>query len=303
MAADNAPMMEEFTWEQCLSLLDECERCGVQTITLTGGEPMLHPKFMDIVRECAKRRLYITDINTNGSFLTAEMLEEWKSLGVEQIRIIRTTEAPRWNENGRGMCLDILEYYDEMLKLMARLVKAGLAIGVDVWQFAYYYPWTKRYYFHPVQTDCERYRDSIPVCRGARGTIAVAHTGELSPCNQMSGSLAKLGIRLGNVKEQPLHQLLSGSDYLDTVTTPVSVVKEKNARCQACQYWQVCMGGCRAIATAFAEDMLHYAPSKCAFFKGGYMKKIDDAFAEADPAYRCGNSTGGMAREGEQAAQ
>ena len=46
MAADNGPMLGEFTWEECLALLDECERCGVQTLTLTGGEPMLHPRFM-----------------------------------------------------------------------------------------------------------------------------------------------------------------------------------------------------------------------------------------------------------------
>ena len=53
MAADNAPMMDEFTWEECLALLDEVEYAGIQTITLTGGEPMLHPHFMDLCREIA----------------------------------------------------------------------------------------------------------------------------------------------------------------------------------------------------------------------------------------------------------
>lgn len=366
MASDNAPEMAEFTWEQCLDLLDECQRCGVQTVTLTGGEPMLHPRFMDLVRECARRRLYISEVNTNGSFVTNELLEEWKSLGmdtefkisydgvghhdwlrnvpgaeekalrairlckehgfrvrvqtnvhrgnldvmfdtvklldslgVEQVRIIRTTETPRWDRNGKGLCLEIGEYYDEMLKLMGRLVKAGLSIQVDVWQFAHYHPQTKRYYFHPVVEECGCYRDSIPLCRGARGTIAVAHTGEVYPCNQMSGTLAKWGIRLGNVKERPLRELLSQGEYLDLVTTPVSAVKEKNAVCRECPYWPACMGGCRAIATALTRDMLHYDPSKCLFFKGGYMKKIDDAFAAADPAYRCGNDTGEMDRAGE----
>lgn len=363
MAADNAPMMEEFTWEQCLELLDECVRCGVQTITLTGGEPMLHPRFMDIVRECAKRHLCISEVNTNGSFLTPEMLEEWKSLGmdilvkisfdgvghhdwlrnvpgaeekamrairlckehgfrvraqtnvhrgnldvmldtvklldsmgVEEVRIIRTTETPRWNENGQGMCLELQEYYDKMLELIERLVGEKLGIQVDVWQFAYYFPKSKTYYFHPVQAQCGQYRDSIPLCRGARGTIAVSHTGELSPCNQMAGTLAKMGITLGNVKSRPLHELLTEGNYLDTVTMPVSAVKEKNSQCQECQYWPACMGGCRAIAIALTKDLLHADPSKCLFFKGGYMKKIDDAFAAADPEYRCGDDVGNMAR-------
>ena len=80
MAADNSPLMTEFTWEQCLNLLNEIERCGIQTISLTGGEPMLHPKFMDIVRESCSRRITINEIITNGSFITDEILDEFISL-------------------------------------------------------------------------------------------------------------------------------------------------------------------------------------------------------------------------------
>ena len=364
MASDNAPMMEEFTWEQCLDLLDGCERCGVQTLTLTGGEPMLHPRFMDIVRECARRHLYIAEINTNGSFLTEKMLDEFKRLdmhplikisydgvghhdwlrnspgaeekairaiqlcktegfsvraqtnvhrgnldvmydtvaqldaqGVEEIRIIRTTETPRWNENGKGQCLELDEYYEAMLKLIKKIVQGGHRIDVDVWQFAYFYPSNKTYYYHPVQCQCGKYQDSIPVCKGARGTIAVAHTGELSPCNQLAGTFAKLGIRCGNVKKTPLQKLLSQGDYLDLVTMPVSMVREHNDVCQNCSYWEACMGGCRAISTALTKDFLHYDPAKCLFFKGGYMKKIDEVFASAD--YRCGDDTGNMNKDGE----
>lgn len=83
MAADNGPMLGQFSWEECLTLLDECERCGVQTVTLTGGEPMLHPRFMDIVRECARRRICVGEINTNGSLLTKEMLGEFRKLGMD----------------------------------------------------------------------------------------------------------------------------------------------------------------------------------------------------------------------------
>ena len=36
---------------------------------------------MDIVRECARRRLCSGEINTNGSFLTEEILDEFRALG------------------------------------------------------------------------------------------------------------------------------------------------------------------------------------------------------------------------------
>ena len=83
MAADNAPMMGEFNWGECVAFLDECERCGIQSVTLTGGEPMLHPRFRDIVREIARRGMYLIELNTNGSFLSAEFLDELKALGMD----------------------------------------------------------------------------------------------------------------------------------------------------------------------------------------------------------------------------
>ncbi len=168
MAADNAPNMSQFTFDQCITLLDEMEECGIQTVSLTGGEPMLHPNFPDIVKECVKRHIYINEVITNGSFITKEILCELQKLaveplfkisfdglghhdwlrgakgteqktlaaielchemgfrvrvqmnlhkgnietlmptavlldgmGIEELRIIRTTEAPRWEQNGK----------------------------------------------------------------------------------------------------------------------------------------------------------------------------------------------------------
>lgn len=296
MAADNAPMMEEFTWEQCLNLLDECVRCGIQTITLTGGEPMLHPRFMDIVRECEKRRLNIAEINTNGSFITEEMLDEFHALGMDVLIKISYDGIGHhdWLRNRPGA--------EEKAVRAIRLCKEkGFRVRVDIWQFALFNPATGIYHYQPVQGQCGKYRDSTPVCKGARGTIAVAHTGELAPCNQLSGTFAKMGIRCGNVKQTPLSEILAGGDYLDMVTMPVTQVSAHNEVCRSCQYWKCCMGGCRAISTAFTGDFLHYDPSKCAFFKGGYMKRIDDVFAKAKRPYRCADDTGNMDRAGEKA--
>lgn len=370
MAADSGPMLGEFSWDECLALLDECERCGVQNVTLTGGEPLLHPRFMDIVRECARRRLFVGEINTNGSLLTAAVLDEFRALGmdtefkvsydgvghhdwlrgvdgaeedalramrlahergfkvraqtnvhrgnldamfktvrlldemgVDEVRIIRTTETPRWAANGGDATLGIVEYYDAMLDLVDRCVRAGFGIAVDVWQFIYYAPRTGAYGFHPAQIQCGRYRDTTPACKGVRGDIAVAYTGEVYPCNQMSGTFAALGKSFGNVKETPLHDLLVSGPYHDTVMLPVSEIRAHNPECRACAYWPVCAGGCRAIALAFTRDYRHYDPAKCAFFKGGYPARADAVFAGARTPgglpYRCVNDLGDLPRAGE----
>ena len=199
MADGSGPMLGQFSWEECVSLLDECERCGIQTVTLTGREPMLHPDFMDIVRECARRRICVGEINTNGSLLTPAMLDELRRLGmdpeikvsfdgvghhdwlrgvagaegdaldamrlahgrgfrvraqtnvhrgnldampatvelldamgVEEVRVIRTTETPRWRENAGKASLGVVEYYDAMLDLMALCVERDFDIAVDL---------------------------------------------------------------------------------------------------------------------------------------------------------------------------
>ena len=59
------------------------------------------------------------------------------------------------------------------------------------------------------------------------------------------------------------------------------------------------MGGCRAISLAFTKNYNHFDPSKCAFFKGGWMGEIDRVFAAAPGAYRCLSETGSMDKSGE----
>ena len=100
---------------------------------------------------------------------TIELLDE---MGVEEVRVIRTTETPRWRENSEDATLGVIEYYDAMLDLMALCVERDFDISVDVWQFAYFNPRHGTYGYHPTQIACSRYRDNIPACKGARGDIA-----------------------------------------------------------------------------------------------------------------------------------
>ena len=368
MARDNSPMMGEFSWEECLALLDECERCGVHNFTITGGEPLLHPRFMDLVREMTRRGMTLDKLNTNGVLLTPEMLQEFRTLGqspevkvsfdgvghhdwlrgvegceedalaamrmakeagfrvmaqtnvhrgnlaamhetvrlldamgVDQIRIIRTTESARWRENSQDATLGIVEYYDAMLGLTQALLEDDLRIDVIMWQFLSWDSAARQYFFPPAQVDRGCYRDALPVCRDARGSVSVSYTGEILPCNQMSGTLASWGVSLGNVHETPLHELLRSGAYRDCVMMPVSEVRDHpgNEDCAGCEYWPTCTGGCRAIALIVSGDYRALDPAKCAFFKGGYMAKVDEAFARANERWHCVNDLGDLSRGGD----
>ena len=49
-AADNADRMAEWDYGALVELFDQAAECGIHSFTLTGGEPMLYPRFNDIVR-------------------------------------------------------------------------------------------------------------------------------------------------------------------------------------------------------------------------------------------------------------
>lgn len=80
-AADNAPLMTEWGLEDLVRLFDQAQACGVHSVMLTGGEPMLHPRFMDAVRGIHARGMFVDKINTNGYFISKEALDDLHALG------------------------------------------------------------------------------------------------------------------------------------------------------------------------------------------------------------------------------
>ena len=79
-AAENADRMAEWDYEEVLDLLDQAEECGFHSISLTGGEPMLHPRFADVVRAIYARNMVLDRLATNGYFLREETLELFREL-------------------------------------------------------------------------------------------------------------------------------------------------------------------------------------------------------------------------------
>lgn len=340
-AADNAPLMSEWTTDEANKLLDEARDCGINAFTITGGEPMFHKNFFDVLEGIYRRGMYVEELNTNGYFITDETLARMKaigcmpllkisfdgigfhdymrnrkgaedsalkaislclkngfrvkvqtnmnrrnresmlktaemldSIGVDEMRIIRTTEAPRWVKNAGDACLTLREYFDETLTLWQKYSQKNHDMALTVWQLGTLYPTAKRYTLTAVNTCPGKYRDSAPVCKGNRGMVAVGANGHVYPCHQMSGYYEQHGDVLGNAKKTPLSEILSGGKYLDEVCTTLKTLRENNAKCDKCKFFEQCNGGCRAVALALTDDKSGSDPSKCLFWEERYDKKI-----------------------------
>lgn len=146
---------------------------------------------------------------------------------------------------------------------------------IDIWQFLTIFSDIRAFRVRPVECAEGEYRDSLPVCRGNRGKVAVAANGNVYPCMQISGSYDAKKEFLGNVKTDHLQTLLQGGKYLDEVCATVKTLAQNNRRCALCRYFKYCAGGCRALAFALTGDKLGSDPAKCVFFQKGYYEKIE----------------------------
>jgi len=72
----------ELSYEDMIHILDEAKSCGVLGFTITGGEPLIHKRFIDIMKEIYKRDMMVFELNTNGFFITKDLLDEMKSFNM-----------------------------------------------------------------------------------------------------------------------------------------------------------------------------------------------------------------------------
>lgn len=342
-AKDNAPLNSELTYEEILHILDQARDIGINAFTLTGGEPLVHRRFLDVVKAIYERNMHVFELNTNGLLLNREILDEFKEigcnplikisfdgigyhniirqhpraeeltikaiklciengfkvkaqvqvnrknvhvmmntakllndLGVWEMRIIRTTEAPRWEKNSPDSTLTFDEYYEAMLEFAEAYINSGMDMIVDIWTYIRLHPTQQSYFLVPIDCSKEEFNLRIPMCKGNRGMIAVSSSGEVVPCMQMSGYFMEHGISLGNILTTPLKELTMDSPYLNLAMAPLLKQVVENDKCGNCKYYKACTGGCPALGLLYSKDVdfYHEDITKCAFFENGWYEKV-----------------------------
>jgi len=72
--------------EEIKKRLDILANMGTSIITISGGEPMMHPQLDDIIRHIRKRGM-VAGLITNGFFLNQERIERLNAAGLEHLQI------------------------------------------------------------------------------------------------------------------------------------------------------------------------------------------------------------------------
>ncbi len=81
MASDTQAAPAQFSYEEALHVIDQLLQCDIRDVMLTGGEPLLHPRFADIVRAAVQAGISISRLYTNAVLLNEQHLALFEQLG------------------------------------------------------------------------------------------------------------------------------------------------------------------------------------------------------------------------------
>src|SRR3979411_158460 len=80
--------------EQMLRRVDQLGDLGTSVITISGGEPLLHPQLDDIIPPLRRRRI-VSGLITNGYLLTADRIQRLNRSGLAWLELLLARRHPR----------------------------------------------------------------------------------------------------------------------------------------------------------------------------------------------------------------
>jgi mycofactocin biosynthetic radical S-adenosylmethionine protein MftC len=267
-----APHSPPLSFDEILALLDQLKDMGVLYLTLTGGEPMVHPRFWDVAY-AAKERNFALRIFTNGTLIdeaVADRLADLRPFCLEvSVHGAReeTALALHRTPGAFEALLKALDFLQERnlrvyLKcIVTKLVEDELeeikALGARFGFPAYFDPVLTlsddglTYPLELAASDEGLYRmyksKSLDIgnspfqrepgqynCNVGTGTLHVDPYGSVQPCVQWKQSI-------GNLREMPLREIWENSPLLESVRKACLAVPamlqekvEEHAYCMHC---------------------------------------------------------------------
>lgn len=104
-------------------LIDFMAKNKVLFLSLTGGEPLLHPKIMDIIKYAKKKGFYV-HVASNGTLLTLNKAKELKNAGLDLISFSI--------DHHTSKVQDYIRRHKDEQKKAIKAIKNAKAAGLDV---------------------------------------------------------------------------------------------------------------------------------------------------------------------------
>jgi len=243
-------------------------------------------KAIRLCREAGFQVRINMNVNRRNREVILDSVRMLEDMGVHTVRLIKTTEAPRWQLNAGGDSLTIDEYYAFSADFAARYRESGMGLPVVIWQSLYLRGETRAFHAFPVKTRACRYREDAHICSAMLHKISLQASGDLIPCAPLAGLFTLRDIHMGNVKRDGLQKLLTAGPLMDSVNLRTGDRRRAGGKCSRCRYFPSCQGGCPALSMLFGGSLLSPDDYKCAFFEGGWYEhycEVLDGWTNLNP--------------------
>ena len=117
------PTPDELTLEEKLDLVRQLDEAGVAAVALSGGEPTIHPHFLRVVEELARRGIYVS-VATNGwMFANKERLKQAVDKGLRYVEVSVDSARPEVHDKFRG----VPGAWERAVKALENAVEMGVS--------------------------------------------------------------------------------------------------------------------------------------------------------------------------------
>jgi MoaA/NifB/PqqE/SkfB family radical SAM enzyme len=116
---------DELNFDQVMRVLEQLRDAQVPYLALSGGEPLVHPRFFELVEFITSHGINLK-IETNGHHVTPEVAKRLKDLEVKAVQISLDGATPSSFNKMRA-----LGRFEKALEAMRNLRKAGVPLEVN----------------------------------------------------------------------------------------------------------------------------------------------------------------------------
>ena len=115
--------VRELTTDEWRQVIDRLDAAGVPMVTFTGGEPTMREDIAELV---GYARRMVTRLNTNGTNLTEELVENLKAAGLDSLQVTLYSHSAEVHNALVGA-----ERFEDTVRGIKRAVAAGLDISIN----------------------------------------------------------------------------------------------------------------------------------------------------------------------------
>lgn len=287
---------DELNTKEILKIIDTLSSLGVHFLTLSGGEPFVHPDIFTIITHARNAPMSVFII-TNGTLLTREIIQKLQNLGISGLSISLDSMSEQHvkkfrRKNGTlkktlqgiamakkaGIHVDISMSVSQLTKDIIPLLKylkeqniskidiapvifSGREItGIPISPEEYYEVLIQglTYMKKEFPEALPEYTPRDNPCGIGLDRIGIKADGSILPC---PGCVKEMSI--GNVRDDNIKKLWETNEFLKKLRT---MRVETDFHCQKCEYIPWC-GGCIAITFSYNKTICCRNPYICSIIK------------------------------------